>query len=101
MFETLSTRFGDAMRSLSGRGRITEANVREAMGEVRTALLEADVNHEVVQWFCDEVVAEAIGREVTQSLRPSEEMIGIVHERLVAASPWNRFSPPAPTGPGS
>ena len=83
MFETLSTRFGDAMRSLSGRGRITEANVREAMGEVRTALLEADVNHEVVQWFCDEVVAEAIGREVTQSLRPSEEMIGIVHERLV------------------
>ncbi len=83
MFESLSTRFGDAMRSLSGRGRITEANVREAMGEVRTALLEADVNHEVVQWFCDEVVAEAIGREVTQSLRPSEEMIGIVHERLV------------------
>ncbi len=83
MFETLSDRFGDALRKLSGRGRITEDNVREAMQEVRTALLEADVHLDVVTEFCNEVVTEAVGREVTASLKPGEEMIGIVHDRLV------------------
>ncbi len=83
MFETLSQRLGAALRSLSGRGRITEDNVREAMREVRTALLEADVHVDVVTAFCNDVVKEAVGREVTRSLKPSEEMIGIVHRRLV------------------
>ncbi len=83
MFETLSQRLGAALRSLSGRGRITEDNVREAMREVRTALLEADVHVDVVSAFCDDVVQEAVGREVTRSLKPSEEMVGIVHGRLV------------------
>jgi signal recognition particle subunit SRP54 len=53
------------------------------MGDVRTALLEADVHLDVVTSFCDEVVADALGREVTRSLKPGEEMIGIVHDRLV------------------
>ncbi|MHC4219964.1 MAG: signal recognition particle protein [Planctomycetota bacterium] len=83
MFESLSQSLGDTFRSLSGRGRITEDNVRESMGDVRTALLEADVHVDVVKSFCDEVVADALGREVTRSLRPGEEMIGIVHDRLV------------------
>ena len=83
MFETLSDRFNETFRRLSGRGRITEQNVEEAMRQVRTALLEADVHVEVVERFCDEVVREAIGREITQSLKPGQDMIGIVHERLV------------------
>ncbi len=83
MFETLSDRFNDTFRKLSGRGRITEDNVRDAMREVRTALLEADVHLDAVKWFCDQVVDEALGREVTKSLKPGQEMIGIVHHKLV------------------
>ena len=84
MFETLSERFNTTFRNLSGRGRITQDNISEAMGEVRTALLEADVHLDVVTRFCDEVAQEALGREVTKSLKPGEEMIGIVHQRLAA-----------------
>jgi len=83
MFETLSERFNNVFRNLSGRGRITEENVGEAMREVRTALLEADVHLDVVKKFCDEVVTDAVGKEVTKSLKPGQEMIGIVHDRLV------------------
>jgi len=83
MFETLSDRFNEAFRNLSGRGKITEKNVSDSMREVRTALLEADVHLDVVKKFCDDVVAEAAGREVTKSLKPGQEMIGIVHDRLV------------------
>ncbi|HMN95423.1 MAG TPA: signal recognition particle protein [Phycisphaerales bacterium] len=83
MFETLTEKFNDLFRSLSGKGSISEGNVRDAMAQVRTALLEADVNQEVVKRFCDEVLQDALGHEVTKSLRPGEEMIGIVHRRLV------------------
>ncbi len=83
MFERLSEGFGKVFRRLSGQGTITEANVREAMEDVRTALLDADVNYDVVNEFCDAVVADALGREVTRSLRPGQEMVGIVHARLV------------------
>ena len=84
MFETLSERFNTTFRNLSGRGRITQDNISEAMREVRTALLEADVHLDVVTQFCDEVAQEALGREVTKSLKPGEVMIGIVHQRLAA-----------------
>jgi signal recognition particle subunit SRP54 len=57
--------------------------VAEAMREVRTALLEADVHVDVVKSFCDEVLADSLGTEVTRSLRPDQEMIGIVHRKLV------------------
>ncbi len=83
MFESLSDRFNTAFRNLSGRGRITEDNVRESMGEVRTALLEADVHLEVAKEFCDEVVAESLGRDITKTLKPGEEMVGIVHQKLI------------------
>ena len=84
MFENLSDRFNSAFRNLSGRGRITESNIEDAMREVRTALLEADVHLEVVKDFCADVVQDALGRDVTKSLKPGEEMIGIVHRRLVS-----------------
>jgi signal recognition particle subunit SRP54 len=84
MFESLTDRLGSALRNLSGRGRISESNVREVMGEVRTALLEADVQQTLVDEFCAEVVQDALGAEVTKSLQPAQQMVGIVHKRLVA-----------------
>lgn len=57
--------------------------MRDAMQEVRTALLEADVHYEVVKSFCDDVLQDALGQEVTQSLKPGQEMIGIVNQRLI------------------
>lgn len=83
MFSNLTEKFEGALRQLSGRGRISESNVREAMDEVRTALLEADVHYEVVERFCDSVVEKAVGEEVLQSLKPGQQMIKIVHDELV------------------
>ncbi len=105
MFDRLSDGFNNVFRKLSGRGTITESNIREAIGEVRTALLEADVHYEVVESFCNEVVADALGREVTKSLKPGQEMIGIVHRRLVELLGGDPDAEPAapvlqPTGGG-
>lgn len=83
MFERLSEGFGNVFRKLSGKGEITESNVREAMEDVRTSLLEADVHVDVVKAFCDGVLEDALGRKVTKSLQPGQEMIGVVHDRLV------------------
>jgi len=84
MLDHLTDKFNDALRKLSGRGKISESNVKEAMQEVRNALLEADVHYEVATSFCDEVVKRAEGTEVVQSLRPGEQMIKIVHDELVS-----------------
>jgi signal recognition particle subunit SRP54 len=84
MLERLTESFSNALRKLSGNAAISEANVREAMGEVRTSLIEADVNLDVVNKFCDDVVKDAVGREVTRSVKPGQEMVAIVYERLVA-----------------
>ena len=83
MFDTLSNKLTSSIRNLSGRGKISESNVREAMEEVRRALLEADVHIDVVTEFCNTVVEDALGAKVTTSLKPSEEMIGIVNQRLI------------------
>lgn len=83
MFDRLSDGFSGVLRNLSGKGKISEANIREAMDDVRTALLEADVHYDVVAEFCDSVVGDALGREVTKSLKPGQEIIGIVNERLI------------------
>ena len=83
MFTSLSEKFEGALRLLSGRGKISEANVREAMEQVREALLEADVHYEVADVFCDRVVEQAVGTEVLESLKPGHQMIKIVHDELV------------------
>ena len=64
MFENLTEKLGGIFRSLSGRGRLTEGNIQEALEEVRTALLEADVNLQVARDFVDQVAKAAIGQEV-------------------------------------
>jgi len=84
MFERLSEGFTNALKKISGQGTISESNIRDAVREVRTALLEADVQYDVAQEFCDQVARDALGRDVTRSLKPGQEFIGVVHERLVA-----------------
>ena len=83
MFEGLSERFGSIFRQIRGRGKITEANVAEAMRDVRTALLEADVHVQVVKQFCDEVLAKALGARVIETLHPEQVLVKIVHDELV------------------
>ena len=83
MLEGLTERFQGALRNLSGRGQISEENVREAMREVRTALLEADVNLEVVREFTKNVTDKAIGMDVVGSVRPADLMVKIVYDELV------------------
>ncbi len=83
MFESLTDKFNGIFRKLSGRGRITEQNVKDAMRDVRQALLEADVNYKVVREFCDTVRQKAVGTEVIQSLHPGQVMIKIVHDELI------------------
>src|SRR5437899_839162 len=83
MFERLSEGFSNVFRKLSGKGSISESNISEALGDVRNALLEADVQVDVADAFIESVKADSVGREVTKSLQPGQEFIGIVHDRLV------------------
>src|SRR5687768_15030034 len=83
MLDALTDKFSDVFRRFSGRGKISEENVREAMREVRTALLEADVNFKVVKDFTETVIEKAIGQEVIKTLRPAEVMVRIVYEELI------------------
>ncbi len=101
MFDALTDRLQSVFRGLRGRGRITEENVSEVMREIRTALLEADVNLEVARDFCDEVQQKAIGAEVIKTLRPADVMVKIVHDELVElmgpVDPKIPFVTPGPT----
>src|SRR5256885_5215186 len=83
MFDALTERFSGVFRSLSGRGRISEENIRESLRDVRAALLEADVNFKVVNDFTEHVIQKAIGTEVIKSLQPGQLMVKIVYDELV------------------
>jgi signal recognition particle subunit SRP54 len=83
MFETLSERLGAILDKLTRRGALTEADVNEAMREVRRALLEADVALDVVRSFIDRVKEKAVGQEVVRSITPGQMVIKIVHDELV------------------
>ena len=82
MFESLTNKFNSVFRSLSGRGRITEANIGDAVNDVRKALLEADVNYQVAKQFCKDVREAALGAEVIKSLHPGQVFIKIVNDEL-------------------
>ncbi len=84
MFDQLSEKFSTMFRNLSGRGRISESNVRQSMDMVRTALLEADVQFSVVEDFTTRVLQQAIGTEVLNSVEPGQQMVKIVFDELVA-----------------
>ncbi|MEF3272994.1 MAG: signal recognition particle protein [Chloroflexus sp.] len=83
MFESLSDRLQAVFQKLGSKGRLTEDDVREAMKQVRLALLEADVNFRVVKDFVAKVTEQAIGEEVTKSLTPHQQVIKIVHQELI------------------
>lgn len=82
MFDALSERLRRTLGTLTGRGRVTEADVDAAMREVRLALLEADVNFRVVKDFVARVRERAVGTEVLASLTAGQQVVGIVHEEL-------------------
>lgn len=83
MFDSLSGRLDTVFKKLRGQGSLTETNIREAMRDVRKALLEADVNLKVVKEFITRVTEKAVGREVLGSLTPGQQVIQVVHEELV------------------
>jgi signal recognition particle subunit SRP54 len=83
MFESLSKRLEGVFTNLSGKGKLTEADVDEAMREVRLALLEADVSLKLVRQFVERVKAKAIGAEVLGSFSPAQQVLQIVNEELV------------------
>lgn len=101
MFENLTGRLGGLIKSLRGQARLTEANVLEAVREVRMALLEADVALPVVKDFVAEVRAKALGTEVLAHLTPGQAMVGLMYDELTRLmgehnSPLNlAISPPA------
>ena len=101
MFENLSARLQGIFKNLRNRGKLTEKEVDLALREVRTALLEADVNFKVAKAFVDRVRKRAVGEEVLMSLTPAQQVIKIVHEELTSLmggqSSKIAFSPKPPT----
>jgi signal recognition particle subunit SRP54 len=83
MFEALSERLESAWKTLRGQDKISETNIQEALREVQRALLEADVNLQVVKAFIEEVRISALGAEVLAGVRPDQQFIKIVHDQLV------------------
>ena len=83
MFEGISRGLTDALKRLRGRGRLTEANVKEGLQQVRTALLEADVNYTVATEFIERVTEKAVGQDVLRTLDPSEQIVQIIYAELV------------------
>ncbi|MCI8794610.1 MAG: signal recognition particle protein [Bacilli bacterium] len=84
MFEYMGDRLSNAIKNIKGMGRITEENIGDAMREIRMALLEADVNYEVVKEFIKNVKEKALGLEVEKNLKPEELFIKLVKDELVS-----------------
>ncbi len=84
MFEQLTDKIGSVFKKLTGRGLLTEQNIKDASREIRMALLEADVNYKVVREFVAEVEKRAMGQEVVKSVQPGQVFVKIVHEELTS-----------------
>ena len=84
MFDSLSTRLQDVFKTLRGEARLTPENIEAALREIRLALLEADVNFKVVKAFIDRVRDRAMGQDVLRSLSPSQQVVKIVRDEMVA-----------------
>ena len=83
MFEQLTDRLNKAFRMFTGRGKLTVKSIEEGLREVRRALLEADVNFKVVKDFVEDVQKEAVGKEVLESVTPGQQIVKIVHDKLI------------------
>jgi signal recognition particle subunit SRP54 len=100
MFDALSDKLQVAFKKLRGQARLTEENISEAMREIRLALLEADVNLEIVKEFINSVKGDCVGQDVLASITPGQQVVKIVNDRLVelmgeAAVPLNLPSSPS------
>jgi signal recognition particle subunit SRP54 len=84
MFDTIQRGLSDAIKKLRGRGRISAENVKEGLQLVRAALLEADVNYKVANEFIQRVTEKAVGQEVLRTLDPSQQIVNILYQELVA-----------------
>src|SRR5436190_1644493 len=99
MFESLSESLGNVFRKLSGKGRLSEANVEEGLQEVRRALLAADVSFKIVKDFIDKVKVAALGAEVLKTVNPTQMFVSIVHKELTQLmGPVDHAIPPAQGG---
>lgn len=83
-FENLTDKLSEIFKKIKGQANLTESNMEDALKEVRLALLDADVNYDVVNSFIDEVQKEAVGQKVLTKLSPGQQLIKIVHEKLEA-----------------
>ena len=83
MFESLTKKLERAFKSIRGLGKLTESNMKDALQEIRVALLEADVNYRVVKQFVADVQEAATGRNVLDSIQPGQQIVKIVHDELV------------------
>jgi signal recognition particle subunit SRP54 len=101
MFDDLQKRLSTAFGRFRARGLLTEANIKDGLREVRTALLEADVNYQVVQEFMARVGEKAVGQELIRSVRPEQQIVKVVHDELVElmgpVDPSLRFEKAGPT----
>ena len=82
MFDSLSEKLNRVFKKLKGRGRLSEANIQDALKEVRLALLEADVNYKVVKKLIEDIRGRAVGQDVLESLTPGQQIVKIVNEEL-------------------
>ena len=83
MFDYIGDRLSNAIKNIKGMGKITEENISDALREIRMALLEADVNYQVVKEFIANIKEKALGAEVSKSLKPDELFIKLVKDELV------------------
>ncbi len=83
MFESLTDKLGSALRNLRGVGKLSDENMREALKEVRTALLAADVHFKVARDFVERVQAQCVGQEVVKSVTPGQQVVKIINDELV------------------
>ena len=96
MFESLQDGLKSAFKSLRGKGKLTEANMRDGLKMVEQSLLEADVSYSVVQDFMGRVTEQALGESVLLSLKPHEQLVGIVNQELIdLLGPVDEFVAPA------
>ncbi len=94
MFDFLSQKFSGVLGWLKDRGRLTDENIKESMDQVRDALLEADVPLDIVEHFLGELRNEVVGKKIQQALNPGQQMIKVVHDKLLAFLGGNTtFSP--------
>ncbi len=82
-FEGLSSRLQEITRKIRGKARITEADLKEMLREVKLALLEADVNYKIVKEFISQIQEKALGEEVLKSLTPGQQVVKIVKDEMV------------------